>query len=558
MSHQHPIYALSDTIVDELASHHPTAATYLGIDGHDHRMPDLSPDGTQAALETVHTLRRRVADLPPADDRWDRLAVLVAEATLDEEIDHIAHGDHLVDLNSMASPMQDLREVFDHMGRDSADHWDNIISRLEAMDPALDGYRRTLNAGRAQGMVVARRQAEATAAQAGVHASGDESAFIALLREFEDSDHSPALKTAMNEAVTAARAAFGRFSEYLREDYLPAARPEDGVGAEAYTRYARRFLGMEIDPLETYTWGWDEVTSLHRAMESVADEIEPGATISEALNLLKTDPARQAPNAVTYRQTMQDRTEDALDKLAGTHFDLPDEIRRCDVKIAPPGGALGAYYVGPSEDFARPGTTWWALEGDGPVPLYDQITTAYHEGFPGHHLQVGIQVSLADKLSRLHRLWMWKSGSGEGWALYAERLMHELGFLDKPDYVFGLLAAQMLRACRVVIDIGAHLDLKIPEGQPFHPGEQWRFETATEMLRDYATLDAAYAASEVTRYYGWPAQAISYKIGERTILDVRDEVRTARGDDFDLKSFHRELLEVGPVGLDLLREMLLT
>jgi uncharacterized protein (DUF885 family) len=201
---------------------------------------------------------------------------------------------------------------------------------------------------------------------------------------------------------------------------------------------------------------------------------------------------------------------------------------------------------------------WWSLEGDGPVPLYDQMTTAYHEGFPGHHLQVGVQVSLADKLSRLHRLWMWKSGSGEGWALYAERLMEELGFLDRPDYVFGLLAAQMLRACRVVIDIGAHLDLKIPEGQPFHPGEPWRFESATEMLREYATLDTAYADSEVTRYYGWPGQAISYKVGEKAILELREDARRDRGDHFDLKVFHRDLLEVGPVGLDLLREMMLT
>jgi uncharacterized protein (DUF885 family) len=254
---------------------------------------------------------------------------------------------------------------------------------------------------------------------------------------------------------------------------------------------------------------------------------------------------------------MQERTDDALHRLGGTHFDVPDQIRTCVVKLAPPGGSLGAYYVGPSEDFTRPGSVWWSLDGDGPVPLYDQVTTAYHEGFPGHHLQVGVQVSLAEHLSRLHRLWMWKAGTGEGWALYAERLMEELGFLDEPDYVFGLLAAQMLRACRVVIDIGAHLDLRIPEGQPFHPGENWRFETATEMLREYATLDAAYADSEVTRYLGWPGQAISYKVGEQAILDLRAEVQRMQGDGFDLATFHRNLLEVGPVGLDLLREMIL-
>jgi uncharacterized protein (DUF885 family) len=236
---------------------------------------------------------------------------------------------------------------------------------------------------------------------------------------------------------------------------------------------------------------------------------------------------------------------------------VPDAIRAVDIKLAAPGGSLGAYYVGPSEDFARPGSVWWSLEGEGPFPLYDEITTAYHEGFPGHHLQVGVQMSEAEHLSRLQRLWVWKSGIGEGWALYAERLMEELGYLDSPDYRFGLLAAQMLRACRVVIDIGSHLRYPIPDDQPFHPGEAWTFETAVEMLQEYATLDPAYAASEVTRYYGWPGQAISYKVGERMILETRDELRAARGDTFDLKRFHADLLGVGPIGIDLVRQFLL-
>ncbi len=165
-------------------------------------------------------------------------------------------------------------------------------------------------------------------------------------------------------------------------------------------------------------------------------------------------------------------------------------------------------------------------------------------------------MSLAEQLSRLHRLWVWKSGAGEGWALYAERFMNELGFFEKPDYVLGWLSGQMLRACRVVIDIGSHLDLPIPEGQPFHPGERWSFATGGEMLTDYATLGRPYAESEMTRYLGWPGQAISYKVGEQAILEIRDDVKARLGDAFDPKAFHARLLEVGPVGLDLLRSEL--
>ena len=266
----------------------------------------------------------------------------------------------------------------------------------------------------------------------------------------------------MDAAIAAGRSAFADFAEYLRTDYLPHAVTSDAVGAARYVRNAAQFLGTTIDPAETYAWGWAEIADLRSRMEEVAAEIAPGGTIGEALEVLKSDPARLAPDRESFVRVIADRESAALDQLADTHFDVPDTIRDVEVKLAAPGGSLGAYYVGPSEDFTRPGSVWWSLEGDGPFPLYDEITTAYHEGFPGHHLQVGVQMSHAEQLSRLQRLWVWKSGTGEGWALYAERLMAELGYLDSPDYVFGWLSAQMLRACRVVIDIGSHLEYPIP------------------------------------------------------------------------------------------------
>jgi uncharacterized protein (DUF885 family) len=292
-------------------------------------------------------------------------------------------------------------------------------------------------------------------------------------------------------------------------------------------------------------------------MERIANEISSGAHIAEVHDLLRTDPTRTVATAADLKAFAEDRLNAALERLSGTHFDVPVPIQEVIVNIAPPGSSLGAYYVGPSEDFTRPGSVWWSLSPQGPYPVFDEVTTAYHEGFPGHHLQVGIQISLAEKLSRLHRLWVWKSGTGEGWALYAERLMSEWGFFEKPDYVFGWLSGQMLRACRVVIDIGSHLELPIPAGQPFRPAEEWTYEAAVQMLEDYAMLNRPSAESEVTRYLGWPGQAISYKVGEQAILDIRDELRRKRRVEFDEKAFHAQLLEVGPVGLDLLRSELL-
>jgi uncharacterized protein (DUF885 family) len=313
---------------------------------------------------------------------------------------------------------------------------------------------------------------------------------------------------------------------------------------------------MGIDPEATYAWGWDEVARLRSRMEEVADEISPGATIPDVLQILKTDPARAAATRDDFIRFMEERNAIALERLEGSHFDVPDAIRQVDVRLAKPGGPLGAYYVGPSEDYTRAGAVWWA-HGDnpGPFPLYDEVSTLYHEGFPGHHLQVGTQLTRADKLSRFHRVFVWYPGLGEGWALYAELLMEQMGFLDKPDYVFGFLSAQMLRACRVVIDIGSHLELPIPQDQPFHPGEDWSFELGVEMLEEYATLETKYAESEVTRYLGWPGQAIAYKVGEREILEIRAALEARGG--FDAKEFHANLLDIGPVGLEVVRDLLL-
>ncbi len=132
--------------------------------------------------------------------------------------------------------------------------------------------------------------------------------------------------------------------------------------------------------------------------------------------------------------------------------------------------------------------------------------------------------------------------------------MEELGYLEKPDFVMGKLASEMLRACRVVIDIGSHLELPIPSGQPFHPGERWSYEAGVEMLESYAGQSHDIAISEMNRYLGWPAQAISYKVGQQAIRDLRTEAERAAGAGFDLKAFHARLLEVGAVGLDILRD----
>ena len=551
------IYALTSTIVDGIAELSPLAATYAGIPGHDHRWNDLSPAGAAAYCDALAGYRAAVDSLPPAADPWAARAARIASEYLDLQLDFYAHDEHLQDLNSIASPLQDLRDVFDVMTKDTRAGWEDIVARLESMESAAAGYRATLEEGRRRGLTVARRQVQVGIDQAR-RAAAEGSGLEQLAAELAESGvGDDALRARLDSAIVTAKAAHDRLAAYLESEYLPDARESNAVGRDRYVRLARAYLGTDLDPVETYAWGWEEVARLRADMLRVGGEIRPGASLAQVVELLQTDPGRAAPDHGTFVEMMQALQEQALADLDGTHFDVPEQIRTVDVKVAPPGGALGASYMSPSEDFSRPGTVWYSLSADPHVPLFDQVSTAYHEGFPGHHLQVGTQVTLADKLSRLHRLMIWYPGYGEGWALYTELLMHELGYLENPDHVMGMLAGQMLRACRVVIDIGSHLELPIPTGQPFHPGEAWTFATAVEMLRDYATLADDYARSEVNRYLGWPGQAISYKVGERAILTLRSELQARLGTAFDLKDFHHRVIDAGPVGLDMLRDLVL-
>lgn len=545
------IFELSDRLVDEIATLSPIAATYMGIPGHDHLWQDFSPAGVATAAEVFVDYRNRARRLPEPQDDWERLALRVLLDYIDDTLSQIEHQDHLRDVNNAASPLQAIVQVFDMMDTSTAEGCSNLSARLNAMGEVLGGYQASLEAGLESGLVAARRQVVSAMDECRSHA-GDGSFLFAL------SDRMHECSVAEREAaVETAQAAFTHFAGFLENRYLPLAPEADGVGRARYIRSARRFLGADLDPVATYAWGWSEVVKIWDRMQRVAAQVAPGRTVAEVLELLKTDPGRCLPDEAAFLSFIGDRQRDAVDRLAGVHFDIPDEVRSVDVKLAPAGSALGAYYHQPSEDFSRPGAVFYSMGDKRPISIYDEVSTAYHEGFPGHHLQVGIQLGLADRLSRFHRMVVWYPGYGEGWALYVEELMDELGFYEKPDFVMGLLINQMHRACRVVIDIGCHLRLAIPEDSGFHPGEEWSYQLAVELLEDRAFLEPAYARSEVTRYLGWPGQAISYKVGEQAILDLRRELQKRDGDAFDLKAFHARVLGYGPIGLDHLRDLML-
>ena len=553
---EHPVFALSSRFVDELAALHPTRGTYLGVPGSDHLWGEQGMAGVAADEALLRRTQAELEELPSTDgDHWAEVARRVLAEQLADGLGSIAAGDHYYDINHLASTVPGMRSLVELQSFATAEQADDLLTRLETIGGALDGWWEKVDEGRRKGFLVARRQVEALAEQLrkGVEPTG---AYQQKLDQVAAAHPDLAARCeAAREAVTAACVAT---AQRLEDVYLPDAPLEDGVGIERYRRNARRFLGTDLDLEATYAWGWERIAVLRERAHEVARRIDPSTDLDGVLDRLRSDPAYAAPSQAAFRDAMQERQEIALAKLTDVHFEVPEHIRTVTVNTVAPGAPLAAWYHGPSEDFSRPGTIWWSLGDAVQVPLFDQVSTAYHEGFPGHHLQIGIQVGLSDRLSRAHRLLAWRPGYGEGWALYAEQLMDELGELERPEYELGYLGTSLMRAVRVVVDLGLHLGLPIPDDAPLHPGEAWEFEYAVEALTTLAFLDEATARSEVTRYLGWPGQAISYAVGQRAIVELREERRSREGDAFDLRRFHADVLGSGCVGLDHLRELVLT
>tara|TARA_Y100001936_G_C16077867_1_gene675342 strand:- start:128 stop:1798 length:1671 start_codon:yes stop_codon:yes gene_type:complete len=545
------VLEIADGFIDTVAKYHPLSATHMGISGFDHLMPNYAPESAEAFNSDVLAARKEMESAIPTNEA-ERMC-------RDTFIDHVSISieqhesrEDLRDMNVLFSPVQSVRSIFDLMQRDSIEAWENIASRMEKINESLAGYRRTLDVGRSEGLVTSVRQVDGTAKQCEVWSGQGESApfFDSMVSAFWDSDvDDEALAKRVKAAADSATVAYSAMGEYLRKEYMPSATSVDGVGRDRYALSAKAYLGAEIDLEETYEWGWEQLAWVRSEMTDTAKKIKNGATILEAIEILESDPQKMITGEEKFRQWMQNLQDQTIDDMQGVHFDIAEPVRHIEALIAPPGGALAMYYTGPSEDFSRPGRTWYPTGGKTEFPIWREVSIAYHEGVPGHHFQIASNVAMTEELSRFQRLIAGTSGHAEGWALYAERLMGELGYLEIPDYYMGMLDAQALRSVRVIVDIGMHLGLKIPNHSGFSAGEVWNADLALEFMRKNVHFPSDFLISEVDRYLGIPGQAISYKVGERVWLEARSSAKQTLGSGFDLKTWHNRALRLGPMGL---------
>ncbi|MFF4143631.1 DUF885 domain-containing protein [Streptomyces sp. NPDC001698] len=543
---------VADAYVDELIALDPITGTYLGVKESSSRLPDTSPAGQQALADLARTTLARLDEAerqPGADSDIERRCARLLRERLTAELAVHDADEGLRTVSNIHSPVHSVREVFTITPSATDEDWAAIAERLRAVPAALSGYRESLALGLDRKLYGGPQPT---------------AIFIEQLTEWSDTDGNgrgwfedfasegpESLRAELEEAARAATAAVVELRDWMRDVYAPTiGDAPDTVGRERYARFSRYFNGTDLDLDEAYAYGWSEFHRLLGEMRQEAEKVLPGAETPWVALAHLDEHGTHIEGVDEVRQWLQDLMDEAIEALDGTHFELAERVRKVESCIAPPGGAAAPYYTAPSADFSRPGRTWLPTMGQTRFPVYDLVSTWYHEGVPGHHLQLAQWVHVAENLSRYQATVGGVSANAEGWALYAERLMDELGFLTDPERRLGYLDAQMMRAVRVIIDIGMHLELEIPADSPFHPGERWTPELAREFFGAHSSRPRDFVASELIRYLSMPGQAIGYKLGERAWLLGREKARQRHGAAFDAKAWHMAALSQGSLGLD--------
>jgi uncharacterized protein (DUF885 family) len=536
--------------VDTLCELDPDARIWLGREGDVTGFADLSPAGAEASRAAVVATLAQLRAATPVDE-IDRVTKLDLERELELSLELNDAKWELRDLNNIASPAQGLRDIFDLMPTDTHDNWEAIAHKLANLPEALRGYRESLTLGISQGIVPARRQVVEVITQAKRNA-GAEGFFVDFATNTAPADLPDSLKKLLHTASEAARNAYLEFAGFLENELSPAASARDGVGRDLYQLHSRSFVGATIDLDDTYEWGIAELRRMVDEQESIAKRLSGGGGVAEAVAALDADPNRKIHGTDALQAWMQKLSDNAVRELGKTHFDIAEPMRKLECMIAPTKDG-GIYYTDPSDDFARPGRMWWSVpEGVTEFDTWRETTNVYHEGVPGHHLQIAQATYNSAELNTWRRTLAGTSGHAEGWALYAERLMDELGYLADDGDRFGMLDGQRMRAARVVLDIGVHLGKPRPDGNG-----TWDADYAFQFMRDNVLMEDEFVRFEVNRYLGWPGQAPSYKVGQRIFEDLRAESARREGSAFSLKAWHKRVLDIGGVGLDTLKTAVL-
>jgi uncharacterized protein (DUF885 family) len=545
--------ALFNDIWQDKLKHQPEYATYLGDKRYDDQLSDLSPRAVNDALERGRRFIERLAMIDTTGlTHQEQLSAELMLRSLVEDQEAAPFKEWEMPVNQYDGIQLDLPQLAEHTSFDTVDDYDHYISRLGKIPLYFNQTMTNMQLGLADGrtppqylMEKALAQTQAIAAQkpADTPFAGPIKKFPKTVGAAEQKRISDAVLNAIAMQVLPS---YQRFAKFLSVTYNPGCRKDPGISAipngDAYYAFRiRQSTTLNKTAAEIHQIGLDEVKRDEAEMLAIVHKL--GFADQKAFTAaLKANPKMHPASADAlvdaykgYIAQMQPRLPELFGRLPKARL----EVVVMPAYMAP--NQPQAFYDQGTPDGKRPGnvdvnTYNWADRS-----LAGIEAVAYHEGIPGHHLQISIGQELTDLPP--FRQQSYYTAYTEGWALYAERLGKEIGFYQDPYSDYGRLEADMWRAIRLVVDTGVH-------------SQHWTRQQMVDFFHDHSGLDETNVQSEVDRYIAWPGQALGYKMGQLKILELRERAKTALGAKFDLKSFHDVVLDSGALPLDVLEKQL--
>jgi uncharacterized protein (DUF885 family) len=432
----------------------------------------------------------------------------------------------------------------------SVKDYDDLITRYRGIPKLFDDMTLHMREGMAAGLMPPKFLLEKVVGQIEGIASvaPEESPFAQPLQKFPEGISAVEQERIRKDMIAAIRdfimPAYVKFGKFVKDEYAPKGRTEPGMwslpnGGERYAWAVRQSTTSNLTPEEIHQIGLREVAKIEAEMLAIARKL--GHKDVKSFNAaIEADPKLRAQS----RQQILDLYRKDIDQMWAKLPELFGRLPKAKVEIMPieefrEKEAAGAQYIPGAPDGSRPGRVQVNTGDATSRKTISMESTAYHEGVPGHHMQL----SIAQELPELPPFRQ-QGGYGsfaEGWALYSERLGKEVGFYEDPYSDYGRLQDEMLRAIRLVVDTGFHY-------------KRWTREQVVQFFHDHSAIDEVDVQNETDRYIVWPGQALSYKIGQLKILDLRERAKRELGAKFDIRAFHDKILDAGALPLDALEK----
>ena len=540
---------LFDEIWQDKLSHSPEYATFLGDKRFDDQLSDFSPRAYNESLARGRAFIQRLSAIDTTGlPHQAQLSAQLMLRSLIEDQEAAPFKEWELSVNQYEGLQLDLPQLVEHTSFDTAADYDHYVARLAKVPLAFSQIMTNLQSGLDDHrttpqflMQKALAETQSIAAQ-----KPADTPFALPLKHFPASisaaDRKRISDDVLNAITNQVLPTYQRFAKFLSATYIPGCRTEPGISAlpdgDAYYAFRiRQSTTLDKSAAEIHQIGLDEVARDQAEMLVIVHQLgfADQASFTAALKANpKLHPVSADALLATYKGYIA-QMQPRLPQLFGTLPKAKLEVVAMPDYMAP--NQPQAYYDQGTPDGKRPGQVDINTYHFADRSLADVEAVAYHEGIPGHHLQISIQQELIGLPT--FRQQAYYTAYTEGWALYSERLGKEIGFYQDPYSDYGRLEADMWRAIRLVVDTGVH-------------SQHWTRQQMVDYFHQYSSLDETNIQSEVDRYIAWPAQALGYKMGQLKILELRDRAKSALGPKFDLRAFHDVVLDSGALPLDVL------